>query len=114
MRKISYIKALIIVLILTLTNCSLDKHNFPLEKRYWDVDDYNNAVREYKFGYKNDDKLPTFDDPETRIIVQKFTDEENYKVVLDDNELGIKHRNDIAEKFFNEWREMTNLYNALD
>lgn len=113
MKKINYTFTLVILLI-TLTKCSSEKHNFPLEKRYWDVNDYSDAIREYKFGYKNDDKLPTFDDPETRIIVQKFTDEENFKVVLDDNELGIKHRNNIADKFFNQWREMTNLYNDLD
>ncbi|MDY7394294.1 hypothetical protein UMM65_03515 [Aureibaculum sp. 2210JD6-5] len=112
MKKINY--TLIAIIFFTLTNCSSDKHNFPVDKRYWDVNDYNDAVREYKFGYERDDKLPTFEDPETRIIVQKLTDEENYKVVLNDNELGIKHRNTVAEKFFEEWREMTRLYNALD
>ena len=99
---------------ITLTNCNTEKHEFPLDKRYWDLNDYDKVVLELNYGYEADEKLPTFDDPQTRIVVEKLTDQQNFNIVLDDNELGIKHRNEIAEKFFNEWKDMNNIYNALD
>jgi hypothetical protein len=112
MTKIRFI--VFTLLWVTLTNCKTEKHQFPIEKRYWDINDYGNVVRELNYGYKSDEKLPTFDDPETRIIVEKLTDEKNFNIVLDDNELGLKYRNEVAEKFFKEWRNMNNIYNALD
>lgn len=98
----------------TLSNCKTEKHEFPLEKRYWDTADYDRAVLELRFGYEENEKKPTFDNPETRIIVEKLTDHQNYKVVLEDTELGIKHRNDVSTAFFNEWKDMNQIYNATD
>ena len=65
-------------------------------------------------GTKPDEKLPTFDDAETKIIVEKLTDQENFKVVLDDDELGLKHKNEIGEKFFKIWQDMTEIYSQID
>ncbi|WP_299215399.1 hypothetical protein [uncultured Dokdonia sp.] len=101
-------------LCITLTSCKTEEHEFPLDKRYWDVNDYDNVILELNYGYESDEKLPTFNNPETRIIVEKLTDQQNFKIVLDDNELGLKHRNDVAEKFFKEWRDMNNIYDAID
>lgn len=112
MRIIKY--TLLTVFCLTLANCKTEERSFPLDKRYWDVQDYDNAVLELRFGYKDDEKLPTFDNLEKRIIVEKLTDHQNYKVVLDDKELGLKHRNDVATKFFNQYRDMTQIYMARD
>ncbi len=97
-----------------MTNCKSEKHEFPVDKRYWDLEDYDKVVLELNYGYEADEKLPTFDDPETRIIVEKLTDQQNFKVILDDSELGLKHKNSIAEKFFSEWKNMNNIYNAID
>ena len=109
------IRIILIALIsLTIISCNTEKHKFPLDKRYWDLNDYDDVVLELNYGYEADEKLPTFDDPETRIIVEKLTDQQNFSVVLDDNELGLKHRNEVAEKFFSEWKNMNNIYNALD
>lgn len=112
MKLIKY--AFLAIICLTLTNCKTEEHEFPLEKRYWDTADYDKAVLELRFGYKDDEKKPTFDNPETRMIVEKLTDHQNYKVVLEDKELGIKHRNDVATAFFNEWKDMNQIYNATD
>jgi len=109
------IKLIIFVLIsIVLTNCKSEKREFPIDKRYWDLSDYDKVVLELNYGYKADEKLPAFNNPETRIIVEKLTDQQNFNVVLDDNELGLKHRNNVAEKFFSEWKDMNNIYNALD
>lgn len=102
------------IISITLTNCNTEEHEFPLDKRYWDLNDYDKVVLELNYGYEADEKLPTFDDPQTRIIVEKLTDQQNFNIVLDDNELGIMHRNGVAEKFFREWKDMNKIYDALD
>lgn len=109
------IKLIIFALIsIILTNCNTEKHKFPIDKRYWDLNDYDKVIRKLKYGYEKDEALPTFGNPETRIIVEKLTDEQNFSIVLDDNELGLKYRNEVAEKFFSKWKDMNNIYDALD
>lgn len=105
---------LLIVICFTLTNCTTDKHKFPIDKRYWDTRDYAEVVRELNYGYESDEKLPSFDDPQTRIIVEKLTDAQNYAIVLDDKELGLKHRNEVGEAFFLRWKDMQDIYRATD
>lgn len=112
MKRIKII--LCVVFSVMLTNCETEKHKFPLDKRYWDTSDYDKVVLELNYGYKDDEKLPTFNDSETRIIVEKLTNHKNFNIVLDDNELGIKHKSGVADDFFNEWRDMTKIYDALD
>ncbi|WP_420574878.1 hypothetical protein [Kordia sp.] len=96
-----------------LTNCG-NEERFPLNKRYWTIDDYTSAISELRYGYKDDEKLPTFSNPETRRIVEKFTDEQNFLVVLEDKELGLKYKNQVAEDFFMKWKLMIDIYDALD
>ncbi|AXP81275.1 hypothetical protein CJ739_2194 [Mariniflexile rhizosphaerae] len=113
MIKIKYF--LLTFAFLTLTNCNkTEEHEFPLDKRYWDINDYDKAILELRFGYMDDEKKPTFDNPEQRIIVQKLTDEQNFKIVLKDKELGLKHRNDVATEFFDHWKDMSQIYQATD
>lgn len=112
MKLIKY--AFLAIICLTLMNCKTEEHEFPLDKRYWDTADYDKAVLELRFGYKDDEKKPTFDNPETRMIVEKLTDHQNYKVVLEDKGLGIKYRNDVATAFFNERKDMNQIYTATD
>jgi hypothetical protein len=112
MLKIRYV--LLLLICFSITNCKNDEFKFPIEKRYWDLNDYDEAIRELRFGYEQDEKLPTLDNPSTKVIVLKLTDEENYKVVLEDEELGLKHRNDVATKFFEYCQDMTKIYNQLD
>jgi hypothetical protein len=112
MKIIKY--AFIAFMCLTITNCKTEETKFALDKRYWDTKDYDKAVLELRYGYENDEKLPTFDNPEQRRIVEKLTDHQNYKVVLEDQELGINHRNEVATAFFNEWKDMSQIYTATD
>lgn len=112
MRKIKYF--LLASVCLILTNCETEKHEFPLDKRYWDTNDYDKVILELRYGYENDEKKPTFDNPEQRIVVEKLTDEQNFKVVLNDIELGLKHRNKVATEFFNHWKDMHQIYQATD
>ena len=110
------IKDIVIVLVFTIliTNCKTEKNEYPLDKRYWDTNDYEGVILNLRFGYEDDEKKPNFDNPEQRIIVEKLTDEQNFKVVLKDKELGIKHRNAVATEFFNQWKNMHQIYQAID
>lgn len=104
---------IITLLFVCLTSCK-EENKFPIEKKYWDITDYDNVIREIKFGGNPDEKLPTFDNPETKVLLEKLTDEENFRVVLDDKELGLKHKNEIAQQFFEKWKDMSTIYREID
>lgn len=108
-----------ILLFLTLlgffiSGCTGLEDTYPIDKRYWDPDDYATVVRELRFGIEPDEILPNFNDTETSIVVVKLTDHQNYKIVLDDNELGIKYRSEIASEYFKRWKDMNLIYRATD
>lgn len=97
-----------------LISCSAGKYDdLPLDKRFWTPDDYDKVIRSVKFQNK-DEMLPNFNDPESRVILEKLIDHENYKVVLDDDELGLKYRNELASAFFKEWKQLNDLYWQMD
>ena len=111
----SKIKLLLIALTVALYSCGgSDGPTYPLDKRYWDLNDYENVILDLKYSYEADEQKPTLDNPETRAIVEKLVDQQNFKVVLEDQELGLNYRNDIAQKFFDTWRNMNTIYNATD
>lgn len=101
------------ILCLCVIGCKEEKQ-FPIEKKYWDASDYETIVNELKYNTKEDDKLPTFDNPETEILLEKLTDEENFRVILDDKELGLKHKSEVAQKFFDQWQVMSDIYTETD
>lgn len=105
---------LILFIVLLISSCDKKNDTFPIDKRYWNVEDYHNAVLELKYGIEQDEKLPSLSDPETKIIVEKLIDHQNYEIVLDDKELGLKHKNEVAQGFFNVWKDMTTIYNVTD
>jgi hypothetical protein len=106
--------SLIALIVLLITSCDKKNESFPIDKRYWNVEDYKNVFLELRFGIEEDEKLPSLSDPETKIIVEKLVDHQNYKIVLDDKELGLKHKNEVAQGFFNVWKDMTTIYNVTD
>ena len=105
---------LVLISCFVLVSCEKKDSAFPIEKRYWTVEDYENAIQEIKYGTDSEEKTPKLSDPETKAIVEKLTDEENFNVVLDDNQLGLKHKNEVAQGFFNVWRDMMGIYSVMD
>jgi hypothetical protein len=99
---------------LLLLSCNSKDDVFPIDKKYWDVNDYESAARELRYGYKDDEKLPSLRDPETKVIVEKLTDQDNFKVVLDDQQLGLKHKNEVAQTFFDHFKTMSEIYTQID
>lgn len=112
MRKNRFLQTILICLL--IVSCDKKDDVFPMDKRYWNVEDYENVVQELKYGTKEDEKLPSLSDPETKAVVEKLIDTQNYEIVLDDNELGLKHKNEAAKGFFNAWKNMCSIYTARD
>lgn len=108
-------RSLVILSILSLFIFSCqEEQKYPTDKKYWTIPDYENVIRKLKYGIKADEKLPTFDNPETSLVLEKLTDEENFKVVLDDKQLGLKHKSEVAKQFFDVWKGMSSIYTATD
>src|SRR5690606_16037800 len=104
-----------LVILILFSNCETKTHDFPpLDKRYWTVEDFENAVNEIMYNYKPEEELPTFNNPETAPILNKVLDTENFKIILNDEELGLKYKNEIGERFFQSWRNISNRYSDLD
>jgi hypothetical protein len=108
-------KSLVVCVVVLLMFSSCGKESkFPLDKKYWDTADYDDVVWKLKYATNEDEKLPTFDDPENSKVIEKLVDQENFNVVLDDKELGIKHKSEAATKFFSAWKEMSSIYSERD
>ncbi len=108
------IKLVFLVLLnIIIISCAEKKSRFPVEARYWTPEDYRMVIQELRFA-PDDEELPMFDNPETRLVVQKLTDDQNYMVVLDDKELGLKYKTEVGERFFNHLNDMNSIYTKMN
>lgn len=109
------INALLIAGFLIAIGCGeKDPHEgFRMEKRYWDVSDYQNAVYQVKTVMHNGEKKPCYGSNRQAVFL-KIVDENNLTVVTNDTALGIKHRSDFAEALFEVCRDLDDLYTDLD
>lgn len=105
--------ALILFICFIFSNCTSNS-KYPTDKRYWTPEDYSTVIYHLTYGIEPDEKLPTFADPSTSIVIKKLTDHENYKVVLEDKELGLNHRNEVASSFFSKVKDMQEIYSVID
>lgn len=112
--KLSKAFAIGISALLLIYSCSSIEDKYPIEKRYWDNEDYKDVVRTLRFGIEPDEKIPSLTTPDKRVVFEKLVDEQNYKVVLDDKELGTKYRSEIASEFFKRWKDMNQIYRATN
>ena len=87
---------------------------FPMEKRYWTAEDYRNIIFEIHYKTPAGESYPKFSDPETSPVIKKLLDPENYRVVLEDPELGLNHRAEVSEKFFEEMKNLADTYEGMD
>lgn len=105
---------IVLLLAVNFISCKTEKHNFPIEKEYWDVDDYSKVIFDLRFTYEDNETKPTFDNPEQRIILEKLTNPENYKVHLNNNDLDLNQKIKIASDFISQWKEMNKIYAITD
>jgi len=106
----------LIILVITLftISCSEQANKFPIEKPYWTPSDYSSVINTIKYLGEPEEEPPTFNDPETRLVIEKLTDENNYLVVVNDDQLGLKHRNEVVSDFFEKYRNMSSIYYVRD
>src|SRR5689334_2877717 len=97
-------RPLIAITVCILLSACAKQSKFPIEKRYWTPEDYTNAIAQIQYTTPEGEQYPRFINPETSIIIKKLVDPQNYEVILDDNQLGLNHRNEVAQQFFDEYR----------
>ncbi|WP_299839265.1 hypothetical protein [uncultured Tenacibaculum sp.] len=105
---------IVLLLAVNFMSCMTEKHNFPIDKEYWDVNDYDKAIFDLRFTYEDNETKPTFDNPEQSVILEKLTNPDNYKVLLDNNDLDLNQKSKIAADFISQWNEMNKIYAITD
>jgi len=85
-----------------------------MDKRYWTPEDYGEVIFQIEYHTPEGEEFPRISNPETAPVFRKMVDAENYKVVLEDPELGLTFKTESSEKFFEQYKRMTNLYRAMD
>lgn len=101
------------LLSLLFVSCS-QKEKFALSKPYWTPEDYRSAIWEIEHNMEKEEKKPCIDDPKYSNVFKKIVNHDNYLVVLDDNELGITFKNEVASDFFSIINNLTKLYSERD
>ncbi len=104
----------IIFLSILLTNCKTKNDFPPIDKRYWDANDYDKTILRIKYGYKPGEKLPSLNNSETRVIVEKLTDIQNINIILDDKELGINYKTKFIDEFLKNINDLSTIYRETD
>lgn len=113
LKRNSLILAIILSGILSACNGGLSD-KFHMEKRYWDLSDYNEAVNQIKYFTKEDEQYPNYSNPETSPVFKKIVSIENVSVVLKDEALGLSHKNKFAEGMFKLQQDLFKTYNKID
>ena len=93
---------------------SCGDNRFPMDKRYWTPEEYQNAIFQIEYHTPEGEEFPRLSNPETAPIFRKLVDAENYKVVLEDSELGLNFKNEMSDGFFAQYRNLSNLYRVMD
>lgn len=110
-----YQRFILIIFCVFLIGCGNGiESRFPMEKRFWGPKDYNTVYREIRFHGPKGERYPELKNPETALVFKKIIDRQNFEAVLNDDELGIKHRNTLAEDFFEEYKNFATLYYSMD
>lgn len=100
---------------LLLFSCNSDdfSERYRLNKKIWNITDYENVIRKIKYTNK-DEKKPHYEHPKKAIVFQKLVDKNNVAVVVEDEELGLKHRSEFGTEMFKQYRDLVGIYSDLD
>ncbi len=103
-----------ILLCVFLTACGGVQSKFPLDKKYWSVEDYDKALRLVRFDTPGDERYPEFENKKTSPIIKKLIDHQNFLVILTDEQLGLSYRNEISDDFFDHYKTMVKTYRVTN
>jgi hypothetical protein len=101
------------ILFLFASNSNDLAEQYRLNKKFWDVKDYKNAVSKIKYTNKKE-KKPCYAVPEKAPIFRKVIDKNNISVVIEDEELGLNHRSEFASEMFDQYRNLVEVYQDID
>jgi hypothetical protein len=106
------VQSLLMVLIFaTLFAC---ESRFPVDKRFWDPNDYRKVWHELNYKTPKGEEYPRFSNPETAEVVKKMVDRQNYEIILEDSELGLNYRSEVSQEFFEHIKSIIALYHGMD
>jgi hypothetical protein len=88
--------------------------SYHMDKKYWDTNDYEEAINYIKYSLPKEEGYPRLSDPKTAPIFIKLTDKKNVSIVLEDTQLGLKHKSEVAKEFFNIAKEILDIYKDVD
>jgi hypothetical protein len=98
-----------------LSGCSSDPlAEFHMEKRFWTPEDYSAAMSLIQFHTTPGQKMAGYSSPDRKAVFAKLMDVNNFKVVLDDTVLGLKHRGEFSVQMFQSYKDMHTMYSVLD
>lgn len=103
--------------IITVMSCALlfaCESRFPTEKRFWTPEDYEKVWHELNYNTPKGEEYPRFSNPETAEVVRKIIDPQNYEAILEDSELGLNYRSEVAEQFFEHIKYIMDFYTGMD
>lgn len=106
---------ILIPLLVILLGCGNNPNSrFPMEKRFWTPEDYDEVTLQIQYYTPEGERFPELKNPVTSPVFKKMIDRQNFLVVLDDEQLGVRHRNEVASEFFNEYRDLVRIYYSTD
>lgn len=79
----------------------------------WGPQDYDDILYNIRMNCEPDD-YPQFDNPISSRIIKKLVDPRNFEHILNDTTLGIVHRSQEADQFFERTNELNQLYSIRD
>lgn len=93
-------------------SCEKKSEAFPVDKQVWEIEDYQAAAQEIKYGTPEDEKYPTLiENPE---VFTKLTDKSAVDKILDDETLGLSYRQKYSEDLFDVWKTLVEAYSVKD
>lgn len=92
-------------------SCTKDPlSEYPMEKRYWTPEDYDQVIRKIHYTTPDGQRFPEFSNSVTAPVIKKLVDHQNFLVVLEDEKLGLSHRSNVAQQFFDEYKDLVDAY----
>jgi hypothetical protein len=103
-----------LLMVFTFATLFACESRFPVDKRFWDPNDYRKVWHELNYETPKGEEYPRFSNPETAEVVKKIIDRQNYEVILEDSELGLNYRSEVSQEFFERIRDIIELYGGMD
>lgn len=103
--------SLVVLVCLMVSGC---ESRFPMDKRFWEPDDYKKVWYQIAYKTPKGEEYPKFSNPETADVMRKIVDPQNDTTVLEDSELGLNYRYEVGHKYFEHINDLIKVYSVMD